>query len=84
MAKEARNRRIFEFWLAGWTEREIAEEVSASAGDIHTVCSEMAGLPNLSKPDQSAATHASDFAVVVHRARESGDVNRFLQYWRNL
>ena len=25
----------------------------------------MANLPNLNKPDQSAATHASDFAVVV-------------------
>jgi hypothetical protein len=65
-SKEARNRRIFELWMAGWTEREIAEEVSASAGDIHTVCSEMAGLPNLSKPDQSSATHATDYQPPIY------------------
>ena len=41
---------------------------------------EIGNLANLNKPDQSAATHASDFAVVLHLARagERGrqDANR--------
>ena len=61
--KEARNRRIFDLWLAGWTEREIADAVGASAGDVHKVCSEMADLPNLSKPDQSAASSTCGWEI---------------------
>ena len=60
-AKEARDKKIFELWLACWTEREIADETGASVGDVHAVCSKTASLPNLSKPDLAAADHATEF-----------------------
>lgn len=65
-SKEARDKRIFDLWLACWTEREIAENTGASAGEVHKVCSEMADLPNLSKPDRSAAEHATDFEPPIY------------------
>ena len=53
-SKEARNRRIFELWLAGWTEREIGDEVGLTHTAVQQLWQEMADLPKLAKPDQSA------------------------------
>ena len=57
-AKDARDRRIFEMWLACYTQEEIAEAVGAAVGTVNSVCSEMANLPELNKP---AASHLTDF-----------------------
>lgn len=59
--KEARNRRIFELWLACWTQQEIADEVGVPKGTVDALCLEMAKSPNLSKSDRAAAEHATDF-----------------------
>jgi hypothetical protein len=55
------DRRIFDLWLACHSRDEIADLTGASAGDVSSVTSEMANLPNLTKLQQSAAEHATDF-----------------------
>jgi len=60
-AKDARKVRIFELWLACNTQQEIADAVGVPKGTIDAICLEMASSPNLSKPDQSSADHATDF-----------------------
>lgn len=65
-AKDARNRRIFEMWLACYSTDEISEATGASKADVSGVCSKMADLPNLNKPDQSSAEHATDFTPPIY------------------
>ena len=65
-AKEARDKRIFDLWLACYPTDEIAEVTGASKADVSGVCSKMAGLPNLNKVDQSAAEHATDFTPPIY------------------
>lgn len=67
-SKEARNRRIFELWLAGWTQQEIADEVGMKRETLATEPSfvEIGNLANLNKPDQSSATHATDYQPPIY------------------
>jgi hypothetical protein len=60
-AKEQRKQRIFDLWLAGWTNVEIAESVSCDEKHVRDVIGETADLPKLRKDQQSAADHATDF-----------------------
>ena len=65
-AKEARNRRIFELWLACWQNTEIADEVACDEKVVREVIGEMADLPKLRKDRQAAASHATDFHVPIY------------------
>jgi transcriptional regulator with XRE-family HTH domain len=62
-AKEARNKRIFEMWLACWTQEEIAERVGLSQPQVKEVLSESAILPESMKP---AAAHLTDFDPPIY------------------
>lgn len=62
-SKEARNRRIFDLWLACWTVDEIAAECNCGKATISEVCSEMADLPESNKP---AANHLTDFTPPIY------------------
>ena len=58
-AKEARNHRIFDLWMACCTLEEIADAVGETKQRVSdVVCPDLAKLP---KTDQSAADHATDF-----------------------
>jgi len=46
--------------MACHTQQEIAEAVGVSLGEVNSVCSETATLPNLNKSDQAAAEHATN------------------------
>lgn len=54
-AKEARDRRIFDLWLACWTQEEIAEQAGCERHDVDNVLRKSASLPENAKP---AALHA--------------------------
>jgi transposase len=64
--KEARDRRIFQLWLAGWTQAEIAEETGAPRQTVTDVLSKYADFGNLSESGKAAATHATDFQVPIY------------------
>lgn len=65
-AKEARNKRIFDLWMQCYTRDEIASICSVSTGEVSSISSEMADLPKLTKSDQSAAEHATDFELPIY------------------
>lgn len=66
-AKDARDRRIFDLWLACWTNEEIGVEVGCDEKTVRTVIGESAELPKLRKPDQTVAEHAdSDFTPPIY------------------
>lgn len=57
-SKEARDKRIFEMWLACSTMEEIAEATNVSKMEVSRVCNESAELPESYKP---SANHQTDF-----------------------
>lgn len=60
-AKEARDRRIFEMWLACYTNVEIGEHVGITEAAVRQIIEETADLPKLRSSEQAEATHATDF-----------------------
>ncbi len=65
-SKEARNKRIFEMWMACYTQEEIGEKENLDKAQINRICCEMAGLPKLNKSDKAAAEHAIDFQIPLY------------------
>lgn len=65
-AKESRNRRIFDLWMACWTAEEIADACCVDKAQVSRICCEAADLPKLNKPDRAAAEHATDFDVPLY------------------
>lgn len=61
--KEQRNQRIFDLWLACWTQEAIAEDVGESIGKVNEVCRKS---EELQKSDKSAAEHATDFEPPIY------------------
>ena len=64
-SKEARDKRIFDLWLACWTQDEIAAEVGLSQPQLAEVTKNI-GIGNLAKTDISRAEHATDFDVPIY------------------
>lgn len=62
-AKEARDRRIFELWLACWTQQEIADEVGITNQQVSQITAE---LPKLGKQEKASAEHATDFDPPIY------------------
>lgn len=64
--KERRDRRIFDLWLACWTNEAIGSEVGCDEKTVREVIGESAELPKLRKVDQSSAEHATDFDPPIY------------------
>ena len=62
-AKEARNKRIFDLWLACYTQQEIANAVGINKDTVSEVCRNMADLP---KSDKANSEHATDFTPPIY------------------
>lgn len=64
--REERDATVQDLYLRCHTQEEIAEAVGTSVGKVNEVCSEMATLPKMNKPDQAAAEHATDFTAPIY------------------
>jgi hypothetical protein len=64
-AKADRDRRIFDLWLACWTQQEIAAELGITQGEIAKSIPN-GNLSELGKPDKAAADHATDFDPPIY------------------
>ena len=64
-SKEARDRRIFDLWLACRTGAEIAKDVGLSEGEVSKTLDafQTAGLPDGKKP---SALHQTDFDPPIY------------------
>ncbi len=67
-SKEARNRRIFDLWLACWTQQEIAAAVGINVKSRGFTDSflRFGNTSELQKTDQNAANHETDFAPPIY------------------
>ena len=65
-AKEARDQRIFDLWLACWTDKAIADDVGLTEEAVRLITQKAADLPTLGKSHQAAADHASDFEPPIY------------------
>jgi len=65
-AKEARNQRIFDMWMACHTQEEIAETVGVPRRTVGDNFGEFGNVANLAKTQQSAAEHATDFTPPIY------------------
>ncbi len=79
-SKEARDKRIFEMWMACSTQEEIAAEVNCDQKTVANVVSgETADLPNFLK-SKPAAEHLTDFGIPLYNIwkfkEKSNDVSR--------
>lgn len=65
-AKDARNKRIFDMWLACYTQQEIADAVGIPRKTVDDTFGEFGDVSKLAKSDQSAAEHATDFTPPIY------------------
>jgi hypothetical protein len=85
-AKEARNKRIFDLWLACWTQEEIAEELSTpqkSVDDVIKTFSENGKPANLAKSDRAVADHATDFDPPLYNIWKQQEKTRGSNHFGN-
>ncbi|MEW6417620.1 MAG: hypothetical protein AB1480_05810 [Nitrospirota bacterium] len=61
--KEARDKKIFELWMACYTQEEIAGIIGCHQTVVGDVLREMADLPESLKP---AASHLTDFDIPLY------------------
>lgn len=61
-AKESRDKKIFDLWLACWTQEEIAAEVGITQGEVAK------SIPNgeLAEQNKPAANHLTDFDPPIY------------------
>lgn len=72
-AKEARDERIFDMWLACWTQEEIAKKENVSQPTVAALLSEFPDLEKLIKAEKAAAEHATDFEVPLYNVWKQAD-----------
>lgn len=65
-AKEARNQRIFDLWLACWTQDEIASELGCTRDDVRGSLGDCGDIAKLPKSDRAAAEHATEFEPPIY------------------
>lgn len=58
--KAHRDRRIFEKWLAGWTQQEIADSEDIGRKTVDDIWADFADLQKAPKPDQTRANFADE------------------------
>lgn len=62
-AKDSRNKRVFDLWLACHSTDEIADAMGVAKSTVSELCSE---IPSLEKSNKAAADHATDFDVPIY------------------
>jgi hypothetical protein len=58
--------RIFDLWLACWTQQEIANEVGVTNQQVSQLTAELPDIGKLAKGDKTSAEHATDFDVPIY------------------
>lgn len=75
-AKESRNKRIFDLWLACWTQQEIADELGCprkTVDDVIATFGENGRTAILAKSELAAAEHATDFDIPIYNVWKRQD-----------
>lgn len=81
-AKEQRNARIFDLWLACHTQEEIAAEVGATRDEVRGF-GDFGDLAKFPKPIQSAAEHATGFEVPIYNIWKQQEKSNSVSHFGN-
>lgn len=65
-SKRAQVGRIFSLWMACYTQEEIAEREGVTRTTVTAILSENENFRKLTKADQAAAGHATDFDIPIY------------------
>ena len=81
-SREARNKRIFDLWLACWTQQEIAVDVGLTQAEIAK------SIPNgdiaeMNKTDRAAADHATDFEAPIYNVWKQQEKSSSVSHFGN-
>lgn len=79
-SKEARNKRIFEMWLACHTQGEIAEMIGCPQRTVSEVLAEMEELPESLKP---VANHLTDFDPPLYNIWKQQEKSKGTKHFGN-
>ena len=71
--KERRDKRIFDLWLACWTNEAIGAELGCDEKTVRDVIGETAELPKLRKSEIAAAEHSTDFDPPIYNIWKQQD-----------
>lgn len=72
-AKEKRDRRIFESWLACYTQEEIAEKENIEQRQVSNLIGEFSNLGRLAESAKADASHATDFTPPIYNIWKQQD-----------
>jgi ParB-like chromosome segregation protein Spo0J len=81
--KEERNRRIFELWMACYTQEEIAQREDLTQQSVDLILQETATLPKLVKSNQAAAEHATDFKPPIYNIWKQQERSEQIDHFGN-
>jgi len=80
-AKEERNRRIFDLWLACYTQEEIAERENVTQQAVAKITTGFTNFGSIAESSKPAALHQTDFDVPIYNVwrqqTKSGGVSHF-------
>ena len=65
-AKEARDRRVFEMWLACYTQKEIADKEGEPQRTISDFTATFSEIGNLAESAKATSSHATDFDAPIY------------------
>lgn len=82
-AKDARDKRIFDAWLACNTVEEIADRENIAKGTVSEICSKYPDLDKLNKSDRAAADHATDFDSPIYNIWKQQEKTRGSSHFGN-
>ena len=82
-SKEARDRRIFEMWMACYTQEEIAERENVPRETVRDLIGSFGEIGNLAESAKAAASHATDFEPPLYNIWKQQEKTAGLNHFGN-
>ncbi len=82
-AKEARDKRIFEMWLACYSQQEIADAENIAKQTVSDICTDSADLQKADKSSKAAAEHATDFTPPIYNIWKQQEKSKGSEHFGN-
>ena len=79
--KDRLDKKIFDLWLACWTQEEIAEECGCSQPTVVETLKDSIGIGNLSESDKAVASHAVDFDPPLYNVWKQREKTKGLEHF---
>lgn len=82
-SKDARNKRIFQFWLACYTQEEIADREGITQQQVTNILTESTNFGNLAENCKALANHAADFEIPLYNVWKHKEKTTALKHHGN-